>query len=112
MYVCHQLVAPLPRHRIRRADSYALLTGCYDGSSLKLRAVSTEYSRTNGTLLMRAEINEPDDSVVWMLMNDCELTEILVQRDQHLTVCGGCLEDALVARISEPASDPLDVVAL
>ena len=111
MAVCHQEVTPLPRHRIRRADSYALSIGCHDGSSLKLRAISTEDSRTNGTLEMRAKIHEPDDSAVWMLMNDRQFTEVLVQRDQHLTMCGGGLENTLVSGIRGPASDPLDLVS-
>ena len=89
-----------------------MLIGGHDRSPLKFRTVSTEGSSTDGPLKLCTQVHEPDDSAVWMSKHDSQLTEVLVQRDQHLAACGGCREDVLIARVRGPISDPLNLMTL
>ena len=73
---------------VRRTDAHALLLGCHDGALLKFRPVTTENSATHRPLIMCTQVHESHDSSMWTSIQHRQLAEVLVERDQCLSVRG------------------------
>ena len=100
----------LPLRDIRRTDAHALHIGCHDGALLKFRPVTTENSGTHRPLVLRTQVHESYDSSMWTSMQHRQLAEVLVERDQCLSVRGCRRQDSFIPGILGPVADPLDIV--
>lgn len=62
------------------------------------------------SLFARCQADQPDDPAVLSLMEDGELAEVLVQRDENLSHGVSSREDRVVARVVLPFGDTLHLV--
>ena len=65
-----------------------MLLGCHNGALREFRTVTTESSGTHRTLIVRTRVDESHDSRMWTSIQDRQLAEVLVERDQYLSVRG------------------------
>ena len=73
--------------------------------------MGSQHGEASGGLLTGGEIDETENAVVSMAMNNGELAEILVERDEYslLGVCAA--QDRVVARILGPTACPNNIVS-
>jgi hypothetical protein len=62
-------------------------------------------------LVVRRKADKANDSAVPTPVDDSELTEVFVDRDQHGTIGSGAFENLIIARITRPRSRPVDLMS-
>lgn len=58
-----------------------------------------------------SNVNEPNNPGVLVAESDSELAEVLIERDDDLSIAHRMGEDFLVARVGAPVAHPLDLVS-
>ena len=77
---------------------------------LELSTVAMESRGTHRALILRAQVHEPHDSSMRTSIQDRQLAEVLVERDQYPSLRGGRRQYLFIPRICRPVADPLDIV--
>lgn len=81
-----------------------------DRTGAQLRAVLREYFGGGRSVTLRGEANETHDAPVRQPMNDCEFSEVLVDRDDDPRTLKAAVENLPIARILWPFSDDFNVM--
>lgn len=92
------------------SDSNAARFHGHDRTGAQLRAVFREDFNGSRSVTLRGEANETDDAAVRLPTNNCEFSEVLVDRDDDLRTLKGAVENLPVARILWPFSDGFNVM--
>lgn len=97
-------------HALGWPDPHAAKLGRDDGSRHKFVAVGRQEGNAERPLPDRGNAYKPDDSSVRHTANNCELAEVLVERDENTPLGPSLGEYGFVARIFGPLTDPFHIV--